>query len=73
MNYLWVYILSSITGISLLCFMLTFSKDLYLTKKLKKSKKSLILNFSLLIISFVSISLVIYLFVLLKDQILFVS
>ncbi|MBO0437448.1 hypothetical protein [Vagococcus fluvialis] len=73
MNYLWVYILSSITGISLLCFILTFSKDLYLTKKLKKSKKSLILNFSLLIISFVSISLVIYLFVLLKDQILFVS
>lgn len=73
MNYLWVYILSSITGISLLCFILTFSKDLYLTKKLKKSKKSLILNFSLLIISFISISLVIYLFVLLKDQILFVS
>lgn len=73
MNYLWVYILSSITGISLLCFILTFSKDLYLTKKLKKSKKSLFLNFSLLIISFVSISLVIYLFVLLKDQILFVS
>lgn len=73
MNYLWVYILSLIAATSLLGFILTFSKDMSLTKKLKLSKKSLILNFSLIIISFGSISLVIYLFVLLKEQILFVS
>lgn len=73
MNYLWVYILSIISGISLICFILTFSKDLYLTKKLKQSKKRLVLNFSLLGISLASISLVIYLFVLLREQILFVS
>lgn len=71
MDYLWVYILAFISIASVSMFILTFSKDLYLTRKLKLKKISLLINFSLLITSLASLSLVIYLFSLLKEQIQF--
>lgn len=71
MDYLWVYILAAISIVSVGVFIATFSKDLYLTRKLKLNRSSLLLDFSLLVTSLVSLSLVIYLFVLLKEQIQF--
>ncbi|WP_430602051.1 hypothetical protein IGJ02_002260 [Enterococcus sp. DIV0724b] len=68
-DYLWVYILGGIATSSLLYFLATLSKDVFLVRKLKKKRKDLALNFSLLALSIVSLSLIIYLFILLKDQI----
>lgn len=73
MNYLWVYILTIIAILSLGFFLATFSKDMYLTRKLKLKKTSLWLNFSLLLISLMSLGLIIYLFSSLKEQIQFFS
>nr|WP_238842702.1 hypothetical protein [Vagococcus hydrophili] len=67
--YLWVFILSSIAIISVFFFLLTFNRDLSFCRKLKKDKKQLILNFSLLFISMISTGLIIYLFMILKKQI----
>ena len=50
-------------------FLGTISKSTRLIKKLHLSKISLILNFMLLIISLVDIGLIIYVFILVKDQI----
>lgn len=67
--YLWVFILSSIAVISLISFLILITKDVNLIKKIKVKKSSLVLDFSLLLISISSISLVIYLFIELKKQI----
>ncbi|OTN89026.1 hypothetical protein A5819_001518 [Enterococcus sp. 7E2_DIV0204] len=69
MNFLWIYILGGTSILTLLIFLVTFSKDVFLVKRLKKRKRSLWLNGSFLAITFISISLVIYLFILLRDQI----
>lgn len=69
MNFLWLYILGGTSVLALLIFLTTFSKDVFLVKRLKKKKRTLWLNGSFLAITFISITLVIYLFVLLKDQI----
>ncbi|WYJ86879.1 hypothetical protein A5866_001963 [Enterococcus sp. 12C11_DIV0727] len=69
MNFLWIYILGGTSILTLLIFLVTFSKDVFLVKCLKKRKRSLWLNGSFLAITFISISLVIYLFILLRDQI----
>ncbi|MGX7243619.1 hypothetical protein ACWOC1_02080 [Enterococcus quebecensis] len=69
MDYLWVYILGGITSSSLLFFLVTLSRDVFLVRKLRKKRLDLAINFSLLIVSIASLSLIIYLFVLLKDQI----
>ncbi|ALS36871.1 hypothetical protein ABID30_001928 [Enterococcus rotai] len=69
MNFLWVYILCGIGVASIVFFLLTFSRDVFLIKRLKKNKQFLLLNFSFLIFTFISVTLVIYLLVLLKDQI----
>ena len=72
-EYLWVYILGVIATISFLWFILTFSRDIFLVKKLKQTKVKFTLNFSLLLVSLSSVSLIIYLFMLLKDQIRMMS
>lgn len=68
-DYLWVYILGALASVSLLFFLVTLSRDVFLVRKLRKKRVSLALNFNFLIISIVSLSLIIYLFILLKDQI----
>ncbi|HCM89367.1 MAG TPA: hypothetical protein DIS85_05670 [Vagococcus sp.] len=68
-SYLWIFILSTIAIISLLIFLISFSKDHFLIKKLKLKKLNYIFNFLLLIISLSDIGLIIYLFSLLKQQI----
>lgn len=67
--YLWVFILTGVALASLLLFLVSISKDLDLVKKLKRRKSSLMLNFSLLVTSLVSIGFIIYLFLELKRQI----
>lgn len=68
-NYLWIYLLGGVAAISLVIFLISLSKDVFYIKRLKKKKINLALNFSLLIISLSSISLIIYLFSLLREQI----
>ncbi len=68
-NYLWVYILAVLAVISLVIFFVSFSKDHFFIKKLKKSKSSYVLNFTFLILSIADILLIVYLFMILKEQI----
>lgn len=68
-NYLWVYIIGAVAFVTLLIFLITFPKDHQYMKKLKKSKAGYLLNFSLLIFSLADVGLIIYLFMLLKDQV----
>lgn len=68
-NYLWIFLLGGIAAVNLLLFLGTFSKDVFLVKRLKKTKVGLAVNFSFLFYSLTSISLIIYLFILLKEQI----
>lgn len=67
--YLWVFILAGITLVALISFLMSITGDLNLLKKVKKKKSSLVLNFSLLLTSLVSIGFIIYLFMELKRQI----
>ncbi|EOL46369.1 hypothetical protein [Enterococcus caccae] len=68
-DYLWVYILGGVATSSLLYFLATLSRDVFLVRKLRKKRKDLAFNFSLLALAIVSVALIIYLFILLKDQI----
>ncbi|MFW8053949.1 hypothetical protein [Vagococcus fluvialis] len=68
-DYLWVFILSIIALFSAGVFLGTISKSSGLVKKLKLPKSRLLLNFVLLIISLVNIGLIVYVFILVKDQI----
>ncbi|WP_242700672.1 hypothetical protein DOK67_0001462 [Enterococcus sp. DIV0212c] len=68
-DYLWIYLLGGVASVSLLFFLITLSKDVFLARKLRKKKLDLFFNFTLLAVSITSISLIIYLFTLLKDQI----
>lgn len=68
-NYLWVFIIGAIAFISLFFFIVSFSRDLFLVKKLKKKKQVLSINFLLLVGSVVDVSLIIYLFIMVKNQI----
>lgn len=68
-DYLWVFVLSGIALVSAVFFLGTISKSSILVRKLKLPKKKLSLNFLLLIISLVDISLIIYVFLLIRDQI----
>nr|WP_288394270.1 hypothetical protein [uncultured Vagococcus sp.] len=67
--YLWVFILTGVSLVSLISFLMSITGDLNLLKKVKKKKSSLMLNFSLLLTSLVSIGFIIYLFLELKRQI----
>ncbi len=67
--YLWVFILSGIAIVSLISFLVFITSDLSLIKKVKRKKSSLMLNFSLLATSLVSLGFIIYLFMELKRQI----
>ncbi|MBO0428303.1 hypothetical protein [Vagococcus fluvialis] len=69
MDFLWTYVLGSIAILSIIFFLLTFSRDIYLIKKLKLNRSSLAVNFSLLMIACISVGIVVYLFILLKNQI----
>ena len=68
-DYLWMYILGAISFVTLVYFLMSFSRDIFLVRRLKLSKSSLVINFSLLLITLSSLILIIYLFVLLKEQI----
>jgi hypothetical protein len=68
-DYLWVFILSAIALFSAGYFLATISKSTKLITKLNLPKRNLILNFALLIISLVDIALIIYVFILVKEQI----
>ncbi|WP_348921583.1 hypothetical protein [Enterococcus rotai] len=68
-DYLWIFILGGIAIVSLLLFLTTLARDVFLIKKLKKKKKALLLNFSLLFITLTSLGLITYLFTLLREQI----
>nr|WP_242590309.1 MULTISPECIES: hypothetical protein [Enterococcus] len=61
--------MSGISVTALLFFITTLSRDAFLSRRLKLNKSYLILNFSFIIISLGSLSLIIYLFILLKEQI----
>ncbi len=68
-NYLWIYILSALAVVSLIIFLISFSKDHFFIKKLKLKKGNYALNFMLLIIFLSDIGLIVYLLMLLKEQI----
>lgn len=68
-DYLWVFILAGVSSISLIAFITTLSRDVFLIRRLKLKKSKLTLNFSFLLLSLGSLSLIIYLFILLKEQI----
>lgn len=68
-DYLWVFILTVIALVSAGVFLATISQSSALIKKLKLPKVKLLLNFILLIISLVDIALIIYVFILVKEQI----
>ena len=68
-DYLWMFILGGISIISLVFFLMSLSRDVFLIKKLRKKKQILVLNFSLLFITLSSLGLIAYLFVLLREQI----
>ncbi|EOL50533.1 MULTISPECIES: hypothetical protein [Enterococcus] len=68
-DYLWIFILGGIAIVSLLVFLTTLARDVFLIKKLRKKKQGLLLNFSLLFITLTSLGLITYLFTLLREQI----
>lgn len=68
-DYLWIYILGGIASVTLINFLITLSRDVFLVRKLKLKKTNLVVNFCLLLLTLASLALIIYLFVLLKDQI----
>ncbi len=68
-DYLWVFILSAIALFSAGIFLGTISKSTMLIKRLRLPKINLVLNFTLLLISLLDIALIIYVFILVKDQI----
>ncbi|EOH92906.1 hypothetical protein UAW_02947 [Enterococcus haemoperoxidus ATCC BAA-382] len=68
-DYLWMYILGAISFVTLVYFLMSFSRDVFLMRRLKLSKSNLVINFSLLLLTLSSLILIIYLFVLLKEQI----
>lgn len=68
-DYLWIFILGGIAIVSLLLFLTTLARDVFLIKKLRKKKQGLLLNFSLLFITLTSLGLITYLFTLLREQI----
>ncbi|ALS36832.1 hypothetical protein ABID30_001969 [Enterococcus rotai] len=68
-DYLWVFILAGIASVSLLFFIVTLSRDVFLARRLKLKKSNLVLNFSFLAMSLGSLIMIIYLFMLLKEQI----
>jgi phosphoglycerol transferase MdoB-like AlkP superfamily enzyme len=68
-DYLWMFILGGISIISLVFFLISLSRDVFLIKKLRKKKQILVLNFSLLLITLSSLGLIAYLFGLLREQI----
>lgn len=67
-DYLWVFILGGVSSVSLIVFIATLSRDIFLVRKLKQKKGNLLINFSLLLITIMSLSMIIYLFNLLKNQ-----
>lgn len=68
-NYLWVYILGILSFSSLFIFLISFGKDHRYIKKLKLNKLSYLPNFLLIVFSILDVSLIIYLFMILKEQI----
>lgn len=68
-DYLWVFILSIIAILSSGMFLGTISKSSMLVKKLKFSRANLLINFTLLITSLVNIGLIVYVFLLVREQI----
>ena len=68
-DYVWIFILGGIALVSTGVFLGTISKSSMLIKKLRIPKRHLILNFMLLVATLVDISLIIYVFVLVKNQI----
>lgn len=68
-KYLWLILLSIISLCALITFLATFSRDSFLIKRLRKSKKNILVNFLLLGVTLESLGLIIYLFSILKDQI----
>jgi len=68
-DYLWVFILAGIASVSLVFFIATLSRDVFLARRLKFKKSNLVLNFGFILMSLGSLALIIYLFTLLKEQI----
>lgn len=68
-DYLWVFILSGIVICSAGLFLVTIAKSSMLINKLKLPKYHLVVNYLLLLISLVDITLIIYVFLLVKEQI----
>lgn len=69
MNFLWVYLLGGLSLIALMTFLFTLSRDVSLSKQLNKGKWAIGVNLLSFFISLGSIFLMIYLFLLLKEQI----
>ncbi|MBO0468672.1 hypothetical protein JZO73_14275 [Enterococcus plantarum] len=68
-DYLWIFILAGIASVSLFFFIATLSRDAFLVRRLKLKKSNLVLNFGFILMSLGSLTLIIYLFSLLKAQI----
>ncbi|WP_288396141.1 hypothetical protein [uncultured Vagococcus sp.] len=68
-DYLWIFILGAIVLLSAGLFLGTISKSSILINRLKLPKGHLILNFTLLAVSLVDIGLIVYVFLLVRDQI----
>lgn len=68
-DYLWIFILSGVALLAAGIFLGTISSSSLLIKKNKLPKYKLLLNFILLVSALVDIGLIIYVFILVKDQI----
>lgn len=68
-DYFWIYILGLISIIATSVFLGTMSKSTLYIKKMKMKKSKLFLDFTLLAASLIDIGLIIYVFILVKEQI----
>ncbi|MBP1042453.1 hypothetical protein I6N95_15650 [Vagococcus sp. BWB3-3] len=68
MGYFWIYYLAVLCLFSLSVFLITLSPSVTAVKRLKLAKSSLLINWLFVLFSIVSLSLLVYLFYILKVQ-----
>ncbi|MDR0922705.1 MAG: hypothetical protein LBM95_10035 [Lactobacillales bacterium] len=69
MDYLWIFLLGGVAIVTLIFFLVTLSRDIFLLKRLRYGKSKLLLNFSFIGLTLASLGLVVFLFNLIKEQI----
>lgn len=68
-NYIWIIVLGVLSIASLVLFVLTITRTTVSIKKLRLKKYQLVWNIFLLVLALADISVIIYVFLLIKEQI----